>query len=478
MIVPLEKSSLEDLVVKHVSERPWSDYTEADYTLAQWHNACLIHQHQGPPTSKSQCKLPVKTPNGALNRNGVHAAAAALAGARSELKATPEEKAKARVALRRYYSQLDETPPDSLAQSAIDHILERHGGDVVTPFDLEHVGVKGMHWGIRKKEETSNRKPAKTPGPVRQKLIKYHTSQAKAQQARIDYVNKHPSKWKYIQNQNIKEVKQREKIRDQHLKDIKNLQEGKLTDFQKKALIGAGVAATVLAVYGVSRYRDTKARQFVQTGDKIIGIPFKRNDALSRKMTSKQIMEEVIPQINPGRGSGRRNNCLRCSFAYELRRRGYDVEATSTAKGGFEQTAVGVARALSGAKARSVSGRLGEHDIQIFQSHQEIHNLMIKNSPGMARQVATRIFDGLPKEEGARGELGISWGTLQGAHSIAWEIIGGKPHIFDTQVGKHFSSPEEFVEYAKHISEAAYTRLDDIDLDEGFLMREWIQNVK
>lgn len=119
----------------HISERPWSDYTEADYTLEQWHNACLIHQHQGPPTSKSQCKLPVKTPNGALNRNGVHAAAAALAGARTELKATPEEKSKAAAALRRYYSELGETPPASLAQSTINGILEYYGDEKLGPFD-------------------------------------------------------------------------------------------------------------------------------------------------------------------------------------------------------------------------------------------------------------------------------------------------------------------------------------------------------
>lgn len=128
---------IEDLL-KHISERPWSAYTEADYSIEQWHAACLVHLHDGPPTSKSQCKLPVKTPNGALNRNGVHAAAAALAGARSPLKASPEQKAKAASALRRHYSQLGETPPDSLAQSAIDTILEHHG-------------VKGMRWGVRRK---------------------------------------------------------------------------------------------------------------------------------------------------------------------------------------------------------------------------------------------------------------------------------------------------------------------------------------
>jgi hypothetical protein len=132
---------MEAAEVAHISEKPWSDYTEADYTIDQWHRACLIHQHSGPPTSKSQCKLPVKTPNGALNRNGVHAAAAALSGARSPIKATPEEKAKAASALRGYYNQLGETPPDSLKQSAmaiVDNILEHHG-------------IKGMKWGVRRK---------------------------------------------------------------------------------------------------------------------------------------------------------------------------------------------------------------------------------------------------------------------------------------------------------------------------------------
>jgi len=126
--------------VLHISEKPWSAYTEADYSIEQWHSACLIHLHSGPPTSKSQCKLPVKTPNGALNRNGVHAAAAALAGARSPLQAPPEQKAKAARALRGYYSQLGEEPPDSLKQSTdlVENILSHHG-------------VKGMRWGVRRK---------------------------------------------------------------------------------------------------------------------------------------------------------------------------------------------------------------------------------------------------------------------------------------------------------------------------------------
>lgn len=125
--------------VQHISEKPWSSYTEADYSLQQWHNACLIHQHEGPPTSKSQCKLPVKTPNGVLNRNGVHAAAAALAGARTPINASAEEKSKAAKALVRFYGQLDETPPPSLMKHS-----------AVIDF-LDHHGVKGQKWGVRRR---------------------------------------------------------------------------------------------------------------------------------------------------------------------------------------------------------------------------------------------------------------------------------------------------------------------------------------
>lgn len=109
----------------HVSETPWSNYVKADYTVEQWHAACLIHLHDGAPTAKSQCKLPVKTPDGTLNRNGVHAAAAALAGARGGLKGvSADQKTKAANALKRYYSQLDEDSPDSLSQSEVLDLLK------------------------------------------------------------------------------------------------------------------------------------------------------------------------------------------------------------------------------------------------------------------------------------------------------------------------------------------------------------------
>lgn len=131
--------------ISHLSEKPWSMYTASDYSIEQWHAACLIHQHEGPPTSKGQCKLPIKTPNGAVNKNGVFAAAAALAGARGGVHASSEQKAAAARVLVRYYRQMDKEPPASLM---------KHSD--VSEF-IEHYGVKGMHWGIRNKSRQRKR---------------------------------------------------------------------------------------------------------------------------------------------------------------------------------------------------------------------------------------------------------------------------------------------------------------------------------
>lgn len=103
-----------------ISEEPWSNFSASDYTIEQWRRACLITMPGGDPEAKSTYKLPVRTPSGAVSRAGVHAAAAALAGARGGVDAPASEKAKAARALRGLYRQLGDTPPDSLKADATD----------------------------------------------------------------------------------------------------------------------------------------------------------------------------------------------------------------------------------------------------------------------------------------------------------------------------------------------------------------------
>jgi hypothetical protein len=102
-----------------ISEKPWSDFHETDYSADQWCHAALIDENPtGEPKKKNLCKLPVNEPNGDLNRNGVHAAAAALAGARGGVQASPALKKAAARKLVAIYRSLHEPPPDSITRLA------------------------------------------------------------------------------------------------------------------------------------------------------------------------------------------------------------------------------------------------------------------------------------------------------------------------------------------------------------------------
>jgi hypothetical protein len=103
-----------------ISGKPWGSISESDYKDAeQFCKACLIDLNDpGKPKTKAACKLPIREPGGAVNRNAVHAAAAALAGARGGVDAPLAQKRKAARKLLSLYAELKEEPPESLRQLA------------------------------------------------------------------------------------------------------------------------------------------------------------------------------------------------------------------------------------------------------------------------------------------------------------------------------------------------------------------------
>lgn len=201
-----------------LSTKPWSDFSEADYSLSQWHNACLIHDHAGPPTSKSQCKLPIKTPEGVVNRNGLFAAAAALAGARTPMKATSQQKNQAAKKLLQVYKQIGQTPPHSLYVKHSDSV-----NDI-----LEHHGIKGMHWGIRRsKKELARHVPSSEDFKRAKELSKRPTHS--------------------LTNEELRTLNQRQQLETQHRKlNPGTVAKGKVKAEFIMGTIGVGLGAAKL----------------------------------------------------------------------------------------------------------------------------------------------------------------------------------------------------------------------------------------
>lgn len=370
---------------------------------------------------------------------------------------------------------------------------------------LEHYGVKGMRWGVRKKEDSTST-PAKSKEPRQNARTKRRRAEREAEAKSYDKEAKELA----VQISALKgstkpgDVKEMQWLQARHDKAVANAEAARgdgLSPRQKKIIKGAAIAAGALAVYGGYRMVQSgqlnasimQGKAFIQQrGD----MPFKRRDILANPdLTPNQIESLVVSHINPDYSAlGAQMNCRRCTFAYELRRRGYDVAATRTTTG-FGQTAIGLHNATDTTGKNLPSGNLRYRLIKEEFAKQRASRWQTVDTPfqdvvnnlGMGKTKITErymtdtsdsIFDALSREpNGARGELGMLWAGGAGGHSMAWEIIGGKPYIFDTQRQKRYTAESrEWREKILHnIADASYTRLDNIELDTQFLLR-WVKD--
>lgn len=447
-----------------------------------------------------------------------------------------------------------------------------------TPEKLVHYGVKGMHWGIRKKDDTGGRDTARTNAEKKQELSKEIStspsgrvtsaptpkvvkespksqegskakestpeSQADTQQQRVDKFlkradimdkkiselklrdeelagTKNPVKM-YEKYGNSQTRKQFEKAQKTALKDAEAVHKGKMTSTQKKVVIGALAVGGILAtgaIYGAAvRGQQSGAlnsykllAQARLSGQK---SPFKLNKELSGPMSAKDLLTKVAKPVNPLYSTpGGQMNCRRSTYTYELRRRGFDVRAT-TSSVGWGQSESGVINALtkgsknfydqmSVSQAVSTTGfsSVAKGDKRANPVKKILLDNLIHERPSLqaqARAIAenggrmpehmhqallragqsdsTKVLKELAKQpDGARGEVLFKFGSF--GHSMAYEIVGGVPHIFDSQKGTLYNAATKMVESKwDGFRSAEITRLDNVDLDINFLTR-WATNV-
>lgn len=353
---------------------------------------------------------------------------------------------------------------------------------------LAHYGVKGMKWGVRNEDRPVS---AKRQARREAKAAGYDAHAARLR-TRLSTLEKNKERYHPAYYETNKKDLEKE------LKDTEDAaqakREGRLTAKQKRNLM---IAGGLLAAYGTYKIANTgevnrqilKGKAFVHGKDSV----FNKNEKLARKdMDVDEIMSDVVKHINPGYGGiGTKQNCRRATFAYEMRRRGFDVAATRTTNA-YGQTAAGLINATSPgekflptSKVGMISKALKEQvEKKRIGASTPFTDAITGAVVGKERIRATNqtidnaIFTKLRSmPDGARGELGVTW-TPGGGHSVAWEIVKGKPVIFDTQSGKRFTSAAEMTkEYGNIIKDAGVTRLDNIPLNDEFLMR-WMKNAK
>lgn len=171
----------------------------------------------------------------------------------------------------------------------------------------------------------------------------------------------------------------------------------------------------------------------------------------NRKYSREEDIAAVNPDFSHG-GYGASNNCMLCSVTYDLRRRGYDVEA----------------RKMSGNGCTS-------NQLKAWYKNPEINTVSTRNPEtgkraGWNDNFRTFMVTNAKNEllaqgsDGVRGNIMVQW-ISGGGHSMVYEVNHGKLEIIDTQSGDIYrgSQIDNLLNYTNDIK---YARTDNLEIKE------------
>lgn len=285
-----------------------------------------------------------------------------------------------------------------------------------------------------------------------------------------------------------------------------------LTDKQKKYLkIGAAVTATALVAYGgyklynsdlgtplrkeVNKFindmyplkapvgksvtpnksaKDVKFSDITKPGperDRLerIRTEFENATVESKTGLIKKVRsttaEEDLKLINDLTNSteGSNMNCTMCTTAYELRRRGYDVQANLSKSGKSPES---VSRFFKNAKIENTEATALNLRQKFLKKYYDGELSYEEANNGALREYVKDIENRIVKNwgEGGRGNLCVRWANGSGGHSMIAEVHKGKLIIKDAQINKVYENPSEILKLTD-ISSTKFFRTDDLEIN-------------
>ena len=156
--------------------------------------------------------------------------------------------------------------------------------------------------------------------------------------------------------------------------------------------------------------------------------------------------EEDIKRVNPQNkdlDDGTKNNCMLCSVTYDLRQRGYDVQANRADTGyNIQDLTRWYKNPEVEAVPNSPTGKLEDIDSSLIAKNFEI---LAKN-----------------QGEGASGVIIVEWAQSGSGHAMHYEYKNGKVRISDPQTGKIYDNPADILQYTQG---ASIVRLDNKEVN-------------
>lgn len=304
---------------------------------------------------------------------------------------------------------------------------------------IQHHGIKGMKWGVRRFQDKSGRRTAAgkkrySEGKEKKELTSEEKKAKRIKYAKIGGAVAVAAIGAYV---GYKIYKNKNAILERADQEI---------SYQK-----------MVNKMGKKNMDYIKSEDSIFNNSKPFGKNFDTSIGLPRK-TKNLSIDEDIKSINPGYSilnKGSTNNCGNCMMAFEMRRRGYDVKARLN-EDGMKISHLG----------EFFTGLKSESFVQMRPSEK------ILNSTGKekGKLVKDLITNNISKQYDGNASGALFFPHEYGSHWINWVKDSSGIHFYDGQNPKYnIDDLFQDYKYNPNLFEAGLTsiRLDDLKVNQS-----------
>lgn len=229
--------------------------------------------------------------------------------------------------------------------------------------------------------------------------------------------------------------------------------------------------------WGIRRYQNEDGTYTAEGAERRRIGNGEKTYKIDRVKSSRNVPEDIASdaaKVNYSKqghkyGINRQSNCVFCSVAYEMRRRGMDVSAQPSLRG--------VQAVLSNNKSamRKIYTNFDSKKVKTFSDRIDNKNI------GMTDKEFDEFEKELLNDGNSRGQITLCWrasdkgGNVSGAHSLCYEVKDGKMYLIDGQIGAVMSD-KKARKYLSNAINIDTMRTDNLKLNEKAAKKMYTQD--